>query len=76
MAKCNFFVDEYRPHYEANIWIYNGKGDPLLLEKFTTRREALACINQFRKNYKGGEKLDCFINHFDEDECVDNSWNV
>ena len=66
----------YRPFYEANVWVLNGKGDPLLLEGFTTKREAVACIKAFKKQYKGGEELDCFVKHFDEDECCDNSWDV
>lgn len=75
MAKYDWF-GEYKHHYEANIWIYNGSGDPLLIEKFTTKREAVACINNFRKKYNGGEKLDCFVKHFDETECVDYSFDV
>jgi hypothetical protein len=75
MAKNDLF-GEYKPHFEANVWIYNGSGDPLLIEKFTTKREAVACINKFRKMYKGGEKLDCFVSHFDETECVDYSFDV
>lgn len=67
---------EYKPHYEANVWIYNGKGDPLLLEEFTTKREAIKCIKDFKKSYKGNERLDCFVNHFDETECVDDYWNI
>jgi len=73
--KYDLFGD-YRPHYEANVWIENGKGDPLLLEKFTTKREAIKCIKDFKKSYKGKDKLDCFVNHFDEDECVDYSFDV
>lgn len=75
MAKYDWF-GEYKPHFEANVWIYNGSGDPLLIEKFTTKREAVACINKFRKEYKGGERLDCFVNHFDETDCTDYSFDV
>lgn len=74
--KYDMFSGEYKPHYEANVWIYNSKGDPLLLEYFTTKREAIKCIKDFLKSYKGGERLDCFVNHFDEDECVDDYWNI
>lgn len=73
--KYDFFGD-YKPHYEANVCLWNGTGDPLLLEKFTTKREAIACINKFRKAYKGGERLDCYVNHFDDDQCIDNYWDV
>lgn len=73
--KVDFF-GEYRPYYEANVWIENGGGDPLLLEGFTTKREAISCIKAFKKQYNGSEKLDCFVKHFDEDECCDFSFNV
>jgi hypothetical protein len=65
-----------KPFYQANVWIKNGIGDPLLLEEFTTKREAAACIKDFRKHYKGGDELECYISHFDEDECSDYSFNV
>ncbi len=73
--KYDMFGD-YKPHYEANVWIKNGTGDPLLLETYTTKREAIECIKKFKKQYKGAEELDCFVNHFDETECVDNYWNI
>ena len=56
-----------RPYYEANVWIYNGKGDPLALEYFSTKREAVAFIKRFKKAYKGTERLDCYVNRFDEE---------
>lgn len=62
--------------YQANIWEYNGCGDPLLLEEFTTKREAIKCIEDFKKAYKGEKKLDCYISHFDEDEFSDYSFDV
>lgn len=73
--KHDMFGD-YKPHYEANVWVKNGAGDPLLLEKFTTKKEAVACVKNFKKNYKGSEELDCFVNHFDDTECVDDSFDV
>lgn len=66
--KLDLFNCEGRPYYEANVWIYNGKGDPLLLEYFTTKREAVACIKRFIKTYKGEERLDCYVNRFDEED--------
>lgn len=65
-----------KPFYQANVWIKNGAGDPLLLEEFTTKREAVKCIKDFVKRYKGNEELDCYVSHFDEDECSDYSFNV
>ena len=65
-----------KPFYQANVWIKNGKGDPLLLEEFTTKREAVACIKDFRKHYNGKEELDCYVTHFDENECSDYSFDV
>jgi hypothetical protein len=67
-----------KPFYQANVWIKNGAGDPLLLEEFTTKREAVKCIKDFVKKYKGKGKdeLDCYVSHFDEDECSDYSFNV
>ncbi len=74
--KLNFFNREGRPYYEANVWIYNGKGDPLLLEYFTTKREAVACIKLFTKTYKGEERLDCYVNRFDEEGNWEDYFNV
>lgn len=65
-----------KPFYQANVWIKNGAGDPLLLEEFTTKREAVKCIKDFVKKYKGKEELDCYVSHFDEDECSDYSFNI
>lgn len=56
-----------KPYYEANVWIKNGTGDPLLLESFTTKREAVSCVKAFKKSYKGEAELDCFVKHFDKD---------
>ena len=39
-----------QPYYESNVWILNGCGDPLLLDEFTTKREAVKCIKDFLKN--------------------------
>ena len=66
------YFGEYKSHWEANVWIYNGKGDPLFLESYTTKREAVKAIKDFVKSYKGSERLDCFVNHFDETQCTDN----
>ena len=55
-----------QPFYQANIWIKNCCGDPLLLEEFTTKREALSCIKTFVKQYNGQEELECYISHFDK----------
>lgn len=60
-----------QPYYEANVWILNGCGDPLLLDEFTTKREAVKCVKDFLKTYTGSEKLDCFVKHFDENGCCD-----
>ena len=65
-----------KPFYQANVSIKNGVGDPLLLEEFTTKREAVKCIKDFVKKYKGKEELDCYVSHFDEDECSDYSFNI
>jgi hypothetical protein len=65
-----------KPFYQANVWIKYGIGDPLLLEEFTTKREAVACIKDFRKRYTGNEELECYISHFDETECSDYSFDV
>lgn len=65
-----------QPYYEANVWIYNGVGDPLLLEDFTTKREAVKCIKDFIKTYTGNEKLDCYVQHFDENECADFTFDL
>jgi hypothetical protein len=65
-----------RPFYQANVWIKNGVGDPLLLEEFTTKREAVKCIKDFVKKYKCDDELDCYVSHFDEDECSDYSFDV
>ena len=65
-----------KPFYQANIWIKGGSGDPLLLEEFTTRREAVACIKNFKKQYQGQEELECYVVHFDENECSDYSFDV
>lgn len=64
------------PFYQANVWVKNGTGDPLLLEEFTTKREAVACIKDFEKRYKGTDGLDCYVVHFDDDECFDYSFDV
>ena len=65
-----------KPFYQANVWEYNGGGDPLLLEEFTTRTEAVNCIKKFKKQYKGEKRLDCYVSHFDENEYSDYSFNV
>lgn len=65
-----------KPYYQACVWIYNGVGDPLLIESFTTKREAVKCIKDFVKQYKGNEKLDCYVSHFDKDGCSDYSFDV
>jgi hypothetical protein len=65
-----------KPFYQANVWIKGGCGDPLLLEEFTTKREAVACIKDFKKHYSGGNELECYISHFDETECSDYSFDV
>lgn len=65
-----------KPFYQANVWIMNGAGDPLLLEEFTTKKEAVDCIKKFRKQYSGNDELDCYVSHFDKDECCDYSFNV
>ncbi len=76
--KLDIFSDdlEGRPYYEANVWIYNGKGDPLALEYYSTKREAVAFIKRFKKAYKGNERLDCFVKLFDEEQCCQDSWDV
>ena len=56
-----------KPFYQANVWIKNGVGDPLLLEEFTTNREAVKCIKDFVKKYKGKDELEFYVSHFDED---------
>lgn len=65
-----------KPFYQANIWIKNGAGDPLLLEEFTTKSEAAKCIKDFKKRYQGNEPLECYISHFDENEFSDFSINL
>ena len=65
-----------KPFWQANVWIKNGKGDPLALEEFTTKREAINYIKAYRKQYKGQDELDCYISHFDEDEYVDYSEDI
>ena len=65
-----------KPFYQANVWIRDGRGDPLLLEEFTTKREAVDCVKKFKKQYKGKDELDCYVKRFDEDECSDYSFNV
>lgn len=65
-----------KPFWQANIWIKNGKGDPLALEEFTTKREAINYIKAYRKQYKVQDELDCYISHFDEDEYVDYSEDI
>lgn len=65
-----------KPFYQANIWVENGIGDPLLLEEFTTKREAINCIKKFRKQYKGKDKLSCYVKHFDEYEWCDYTFDV
>ena len=76
--KLDIFSDDLdgRPYYEANVWIYNGKGDPLALEYYSTKREAVAFIKRFKKTYKGNERLDCFVKLFDEEGCTVDSWDV
>ena len=65
-----------KPFYQANVWIKNGGGDPLLLEEFTTKKEAVDCIKSFKKRYKGDDELDCYVSHFDETEFSDYSFDV
>jgi hypothetical protein len=65
-----------KPFYQANIWVKNGVGDPLLLEEFTTKREAVNCIKNFKKSYSGENELDCYVVHFDENEYSEYSFNV
>ena len=65
-----------KPFYQANVWIKNGIGDPLLLEEFTTKKEAVNCIKSFLKQYKGNDELDCYVSHFDKDEFSDYSFDV
>ena len=64
------------PYYQANVWIKYGAGDPLLLEEFTTKKEAVACIKRFRKQYNGSEELECYVKRFDENECCEYSFDV
>lgn len=64
------------PFYQSNVWIKGGVGDPLLLEGFTTKREAINCINQFKKWYKGKDELECYVSHFDKDGFSDYSFDV
>ena len=65
-----------KPFYQANVWIKNGVGDPLLLEEFTTKREAVKCIKKFQIQYKGKAELDCYVVRFDEHEYSEYSFNV
>ena len=65
-----------KPFYQANVWIKNGAGDPLALEEFTTRSEAVKYIRDLRKQYKGKDELECYVRHFDENECSDYSFDV
>ena len=65
-----------KPFYQANVWIKNGCGDPLLLEEFTTKREAVNCIKRFKNQYKGTNELECYVSHFNATECSDYSFNV
>ena len=65
-----------KPFYQANVWIKNGAGDPLLLEEFTTKKEAVACIKNFKKIYKGENDLDCYVSHFDEDGFSEYSFDI
>lgn len=65
-----------KPFYQASIWIKNGRGDPLLLEEFTTKKEAVNCIKSFKSRYTGKDELECYVSHFDETECSDYSFDV
>lgn len=65
-----------KPFYQANIWIKGGIGDPLLIEDFTTKRDAVACIKKFKKSYQGESELECYVSHFDKDCCSDYSFDV
>lgn len=65
-----------KPFFQANVWVKNGIGDALMLEEFTTKKEAVMCIKKFKKYYKGNDELECFVKHFDETECTDYSFNV
>lgn len=70
------WCDEGKPFYEANVWVKNGVGDPLLLEFFPTRREAIACVRAFKKAYTGGKPLDCYVNKFDEEANWEAVWDI
>ena len=65
-----------KPFYQANVWVKYGNGDPLALEEFTTKLEAVKFIRDFRKKYKGKDELDCFVKRFDEHEFCDYSIDV
>ena len=65
-----------KPFYQANVWVKNGVGDPLLLEEFTTKKEAVKYIKDFVKRYKGKDELECYVSHFDEDGFSEYSFDV
>jgi hypothetical protein len=65
-----------KPFYQANVWIKNGRGDPLLLEEYTTKNEAVNCIKKFKRQYNGTVELECYVSHFDATECSDYSFNL
>lgn len=50
--------------YNANI---RDDGEILLDAYFTAKFEAVKEIQNFRKKYKGGKRLDCFVRVFDPD---------
>lgn len=74
--KLDFFELHGRQYYQANVWVKLSAGDPLLLEEFSTKREAVKCVKDFVKQYKGVEELDCYVGHYDEHGLCDYAFGV
>ena len=65
--KLNWF-DEVKTMYEAVVW--EDDNNLLLDEGYTTKSEAVKAVKEFKKNYNGKGKLECYVRFFD----FENDW--
>ena len=62
--RLSIFETDGKKHYSANVWEINGK--PLLIQFYTTKKEAIKAVKACKKSYEGNKEIDCYVRLYDE----------
>ena len=65
--KIDFFdIDYKKRYYNSVVW---ERGNELLLDEYyTTKREAINAVSQFKKDYNKNYHVDCYVRVFNGEE--------